>query len=109
MAGMTSLVGHRTSFAMGALLQREKPGLPQRETFKLAVARASASRAPGRDVMVVGKHRRGKTARWLKQRLHVTGALLLAVSGCIHLDLYLTGYRSIPTIGRLFLVEVIVA
>jgi predicted lipoprotein with Yx(FWY)xxD motif len=57
----------------------------------------------------VGKHRRGKTVRWLKQRLRVTGALLLAVSACIHLDLYLTGYRSIPTIGRLFLLQVIVA
>jgi hypothetical protein len=26
----------------------------------------------------------------------------------IHLDLYLTGYRSIPTIGWLFLLQVIV-
>ena len=49
--------------------------------------------------MVKGRHRRGKTARWLRRRLHGAGALLLAVSACIHLDLYLTGYRSIPTIG----------
>jgi hypothetical protein len=33
----------------------------------------------------------------------VAGALLLVVSACIHLGLYLTGYRSIPTIGWLFL------
>jgi predicted lipoprotein with Yx(FWY)xxD motif len=59
--------------------------------------------------MVAGKHRRGKTARWLQARLRGTGALLLAVSACIHLDLYLTGYRSIPTIGWLFLAQVIVA
>ena len=31
--------------------------------------------------------------------------MLLAVSAGIHLDLYLTGYRSIPTIGWLFLVQ----
>jgi len=42
-------------------------------------------------------------------RLQVAGALLLAVSAAIHLDLYVTGYRSIPTIGWLFLLQVIVA
>lgn len=36
------------------------------------------------------------------------GGLLLATGG-IHLDLYLTGYRSIPTIGPLFLLQVIAA
>jgi predicted lipoprotein with Yx(FWY)xxD motif len=40
--------------------------------------------------------------------LRVAGAALLAVSAGIHLDLYLTGYRSIPTIGWLFLLQVIV-
>jgi predicted lipoprotein with Yx(FWY)xxD motif len=39
----------------------------------------------------------------------VAGAGLLAVTGAIHLDLYLTGYRSIPTIGWLFLLQVIAA
>jgi len=63
----------------------------------------------GRDGMVAGKHRRGKTARWLQARLRGAGALLLAVSACIHLDLYLTGYRSIPTIGWLFLAQALVA
>ena len=58
--------------------------------------------------MVVGRHRRGKTSSWLQRRLRVAGALLLAVSAGIHLDLYLTGYRSIPTIGWLFLLQVIV-
>jgi predicted lipoprotein with Yx(FWY)xxD motif len=56
-----------------------------------------------------GKHRRFEAAGWLRRRLHAAGALLLAVSGCIHLELYLTGYRSIPTIGWLFLLQVIVA
>jgi hypothetical protein len=35
--------------------------------------------------------------------------VLLAVTGAIHLDLYLTGYRHIPTIGPLFLLQIIVA
>jgi predicted lipoprotein with Yx(FWY)xxD motif len=37
------------------------------------------------------------------------GAGLLVATGAIHLDLYLTGYRSIPTIGWLFLFQVIAA
>jgi predicted lipoprotein with Yx(FWY)xxD motif len=40
--------------------------------------------------------------------LRVVGAGLLAATAAIHLDLYLTGYRSIPTIGWLFLLQVIV-
>src|SRR6202451_3638684 len=35
------------------------------------------------------------------------GAALLVASGAFHLDLYLTGYRTIPTIGWLFLLQVI--
>ena len=38
----------------------------------------------------------------------VAGAGLLAASAAIHLDLYLTGYRTIPVIGWLFLLQVIV-
>ena len=41
--------------------------------------------------------------------LRVAGAGLLAATGAIHLDLYLTGYRSIPTIGWMFLLQVITA
>jgi len=41
--------------------------------------------------------------------LRIAGAGLLAASAAIHLDLYVTGYRSIPTIGWLFLLQVIVA
>lgn len=36
-------------------------------------------------------------------------AALLTASGALHLDLYLTGYRTIPTIGWLFLLQVISA
>ncbi len=41
--------------------------------------------------------------------LRLAGAGLLAATAAIHLDLYLTGYRSIPTIGLLFLLQVITA
>jgi len=41
--------------------------------------------------------------------LRLAGGGLLIATGAIHLDLYLTGYRSIPTIGWLFLFQVIVA
>ena len=41
--------------------------------------------------------------------LRVAGAGLLVATGAVHLDLYLTGYRTIPTIGWLFLLQVIAA
>lgn len=41
--------------------------------------------------------------------LRVLGAALLFASGAIHLDLYVTGYRTIPTIGALFLLQIISA
>ena len=41
--------------------------------------------------------------------LRVTGAGLLIAIAAIHLDLYVTGYRTIPTIGPLFLLQVIAA
>jgi len=56
----------------------------------------------------VGRHRRRRTGSWLEIRLRAAGALLLAGSAGVHLDLYLTGYRTIPTIGWLFLVQLIV-
>jgi predicted lipoprotein with Yx(FWY)xxD motif len=46
---------------------------------------------------------------WQRLVLRVTGAGLLLATGAIHLDLYLTGYRSVPTIGWLFLLQVITA
>jgi predicted lipoprotein with Yx(FWY)xxD motif len=41
--------------------------------------------------------------------LQVAGAGLLTATAAVHLDLYLTGYKSIPAIGWLFLLQVIVA
>jgi predicted lipoprotein with Yx(FWY)xxD motif len=46
---------------------------------------------------------------WQLLALRLTGAGLLIATGAIHLDLYLTGYRTIPTIGWLFLLQVIAA
>src|SRR5215470_15240292 len=57
----------------------------------------------------VGRHRKVKLGDWRQPWLRVAGALLLVVSAGIHLDLYLTGYRTIPTIGWLFLVQFLVA
>jgi predicted lipoprotein with Yx(FWY)xxD motif len=41
--------------------------------------------------------------------LRVIGAGLLVATGAVHLDLYLTGYRTVPTIGWLFLLQIIFA
>jgi predicted lipoprotein with Yx(FWY)xxD motif len=60
-------------------------------------------------IKAVGKHRRIKLGDWRQPWLRVAGALLLLVSAGIHLALYVTGYRAIPTIGWLFLVQFIVA
>ena len=46
---------------------------------------------------------------WLQIILRVAGSGLLIATAAIHLDLYVTGYRTIPTIGWLFLLQVIVA
>ena len=55
----------------------------------------------------VGSHVGPSAAR--RSVFAIAGAALLIASGAIHLDLYLTGYRTIPTIGWLFLLQVIAA
>ena len=57
----------------------------------------------------VTEPRRPATHARLRLTLRLAGAGLLIATGAIHLDLYLTGYRSIPTIGWLFLLQVIAA
>jgi predicted lipoprotein with Yx(FWY)xxD motif len=64
----------------------------------MLTAAARITRGPG-----------GPSHGWLSLALRVAGPGLLIASGAIHLDLYLTGYRSIPTIGWLFLLQVIAA
>jgi len=46
---------------------------------------------------------------WPAVALRVAGSGLLIATAAIHLDLYLTGYQTIPTIGWLFLLQVIAA
>ncbi len=52
---------------------------------------------------------RARLGRAQRLGLRAAGAVLLTVTAGIHLDLYLTGYRSIPVIGWLFLLQVITA
>jgi predicted lipoprotein with Yx(FWY)xxD motif len=56
-----------------------------------------------------GKECAGPSGPNWRAVLRVAGAGLLIASGAIHLDLYLTGYRTIPVIGWLFLLQVIAA
>jgi len=50
--------------------------------------------------MGVAAHRFPRGWGWSQRLgLRVAGAGLLAATAAIHLDLYLTGYRTIPTIG----------
>jgi predicted lipoprotein with Yx(FWY)xxD motif len=46
-------------------------------------------------------------AGWPRLALRIAGGGLLLATAAIHLDLYLTGFRNIPTIGWLFLLQVI--
>jgi len=55
------------------------------------------------------EHAGRPTSAWPSVILRVVGSGLLIATGAIHLDLYLTGYRTIPTIGWLFLLQVIAA
>ena len=57
----------------------------------------------------VTEQRRPANRARARLALRLAGGGLLVATGAIHLDLYLTGYRSIPTIGWLFLLQVIAA
>ncbi|MEV4622372.1 hypothetical protein AB0J74_27110 [Asanoa sp. NPDC049573] len=59
--------------------------------------------------MSTREHAERPTPGWPKVILRVVGSGLLIAIAAIHLDLYLTGYRTIPTIGWLFLLQVITA
>jgi len=55
------------------------------------------------------QHAQRPARGWPTVLLRVAGAGLLIATAAIHLDLYLTGYRTIPVIGWLFLLQVIAA
>src|SRR5580698_2818559 len=69
------------------------------------MTRPGTTRATGRARENAGPPPRG----WARVVLRVAGSGLLIATAAIHLDLYLTGYRTIPTIGWLFLLQVIAA
>jgi predicted lipoprotein with Yx(FWY)xxD motif len=64
---------------------------------------ARAARGPARE------HAEPPPRGWARVVMRVAGAGLLIATAAIHLDLYLTGYRTIPVIGWLFLLQVIAA
>jgi predicted lipoprotein with Yx(FWY)xxD motif len=75
-------------------------------TQRHSMTRPGTVRAAGRSAR---EHDERPTAGWPTIILRVAGSGLLIATAAIHLDLYLTGYRTIPTIGWLFLLQVIAA
>jgi predicted lipoprotein with Yx(FWY)xxD motif len=71
---------------------------PQRTWSQRTRTQQSGRPGPGRA--------EGRSA-WTRLGLRLAGAGLLFAAAGIHLDLYLTGYRTIPTIGWLFLLQII--
>jgi predicted lipoprotein with Yx(FWY)xxD motif len=61
------------------------------------------------EVHEVTEQRRPAIRARARPALRLAGGGLLIATAAIHLDLYLTGYRSIPAIGWLFLLQVIAA
>jgi predicted lipoprotein with Yx(FWY)xxD motif len=75
-------------------------------TQRHGMTRPGTARGAGR----AGREHAGQPAPgWPAAALRAAGAGLLIATAAIHLDLYLTGYRTIPTIGWLFLLQVIAA
>src|SRR5579871_6030283 len=85
--------------------RRDDPARPGRGVM------ARGARAAAAEVGVGGRARLGALPRTAARRvgLRLVGAGLLVATASIHLDLYLTGYRTIPTIGGLFLAQVVSA
>ena len=75
-------------------------------TERQSMTRLGTRRAAGRTAR---EHAERPTSGWPTLVLRVAGSGLLIATAAIHLDLYLTGYRTIPTIGWLFLLQVIAA
>src|SRR6476619_691929 len=75
-------------------------------TEQESMSRLGTTSAAGR---AAREHAERPVPGWPTVILRVVGSGLLIVTAAIHLDLYLTGYRTIPTIGWLFLLQVIAA
>src|SRR6201995_2072088 len=75
-------------------------------TERHSMTRLGTVRGAGR---AVREHAERPAPGWPAVVLRVAGAGLVIATAAIHLDLYLTGYRTIPTIGWLFLLQGIAA
>jgi predicted lipoprotein with Yx(FWY)xxD motif len=75
-------------------------------TDRESMIRPGTARAAGRGAR---EYAEPPASGWPRITLRVAGSGLLIATAAIHLDLYLTGYRTIPTIGWLFLLQVIAA
>jgi predicted lipoprotein with Yx(FWY)xxD motif len=75
-------------------------------TERHSMTRLGTVRGAGRPAR---EHAERPAPGWPAVILRVAGSGLLIATAAIHLDLYLTGYRTIPTIGWLFLLQVIAA
>src|SRR5689334_11643372 len=75
-------------------------------TQRHSVTRLGPARSAGR---AAREHAQRPTPGWPAVILRVAGSGLLIATAAIHLDLCLPGYRTIPTIGWLFLLQVIAA
>ena len=73
-------------------------------TQRQGISRLGTARGAGR---AAREHADRPAPGWPTVILRVAGSGLLIATAAIHLDLYLTGYRAIPTIGWLFLLQVI--
>ena len=78
------------------------------DTDRTSQSVAAADGSRGRDSRPGPQRRPGWPDQTITTGLRVGGAGLLIAAAAIHLDLYLTGYRSIPVIGGLFLLQIIV-
>ena len=75
-------------------------------TQRQGISRLGTVRGAGR---AAREHADRPAPGWPTVVLRVAGSGLLIATAAIHLDLYLTGYRTIPTIGWLFLLQVVAA
>jgi predicted lipoprotein with Yx(FWY)xxD motif len=75
-------------------------------TGRHSMTRPGTAKGAGR---AIREHAERPAPGWPVLILRVAGSGLLIATAAIHLDLYLTGYRTIPVIGWLFLLQVIAA
>src|SRR3984893_7827106 len=75
-------------------------------TDRESMIRPGTTRTAGR---AAREHAEPPPRGWPRVIMRVVGSGLLVATAAIHLDLYLTRYQTIPTIGWLFLLQVIAA